>query len=337
MSAQLVSVVIPVYNGARFLRTAVDSVLAQTYAPVEVIAVDDGSTDDSPTVLASYGDRVHVIRQRNSGVSAARNVGVRQAAGAFVAFLDQDDWWLPTKVGRQVEQFATDADLGLVHTDVAYYDEPSAAYVEGWLDASGPGQLVGRCYDRLLQGNAISNSSVMVRKAVLDAVGGFNTEIRRNTIQDYDLWLRVARRSAFGYLPDRLTVYRLHPGQGMWHTRNSLAEELHMLERVVGKAGLLATPAMRQRLVALLNGLSVAYLDASDGRNARACLTRSLRVRWTCRNTLLLGLTFLPPAWADRSRRLWTQVWALAGRSRDNGVPKWTKVGTPQAGLSERV
>src|SRR5262249_54384157 len=152
--------------------------------------------------------------------------------------------------------------------------------------------------------------------------------------QDYDLWLRIARCYAFAYIPEQLAVYRLHPGQGMWQARDSLLEELHLLERVVGEKNLLATPEMRQRRTALLDQLSIAHLDARDVAGARECSRRSLRLRWSWRNALLLALTLLPFSWSEPLRRAGTRLRAFARRRHSVAVPSWTKVSTPQAGLA---
>ncbi len=107
-----VSVVIPAYNAAWCVRKAIDSVLAQDFRDFEVIVVNDGSTDDTAAVLAGYGDAIRVIDQPNGGMSSARNAGIRAARGEFIAFLDADDWWLPGKLGRQVELLRGRPDLG---------------------------------------------------------------------------------------------------------------------------------------------------------------------------------------------------------------------------------
>src|SRR5262245_58814803 len=109
-----VSVIIPNYNYGRFLREALDSALNQTLPPLEVIVVDDGSTDESPEILESYGDRIRVIRQKNQGVGIARNTGAEAARGELLAFLDADDYWFPQKLEKQVEKINSDPELGMV-------------------------------------------------------------------------------------------------------------------------------------------------------------------------------------------------------------------------------
>lgn len=324
MTRPLVSVVIPVFNGERFLRQAIDSALAQTYDAVEVIAVDDGSTDGSPAILASYGDRVRAIRQPNSGVSRARNAGIASARGEFIAFLDQDDWWQPAKLERQAESVLSDAEIGLVHTDAAHFDEPSQSYA-GRINWVRTELLTGRCYDRLLLGNGIFNSSVLVRKSALNAVGGFNEDIRRNTIQDYDLWLRIAKQYAFAYIAEPLMVYRLHPDQGMWNVRDSLLEELRLLERTAGPDGLASTPEMKVHVAALLQQLTIRHLDAGDRTDARATARRSLGLRWSWRDAGVWAATFLPMPVVASLRRVHGRIQSRPESTR-NHVPAWSGV-----------
>jgi len=133
-----ISVIIPAYNHARYLAEAIDSVLAQTYAPLEIIVVDDGSTDGTPAVAASYGDRIRYIRQENAGVGAARNNGIAAARGEYLAFLDSDDIWLPEKLEREIALFDADPQLGFVHCGVEKFDESGQTTIsmtgaEGWI------------------------------------------------------------------------------------------------------------------------------------------------------------------------------------------------------------
>jgi glycosyltransferase involved in cell wall biosynthesis len=318
----LVSVVIPVYNGSRFLREAIDSTLGQTYSPVQVIVVDDGSVDDSAQIIRSYGSRVDYVGQQNAGVARARNKGVSAARGDFIAFLDQDDWWRPDKISRQMEFFIQDPDVGLVHSEAAHYDNPSSAFVERF-NPNRSDLLTGHCYERLLLGNAIFNSSVMIRRSVLDTVGVFDTQIQGNTIQDYDLWLRIARRSSLVYIPEQLTIYRLHPDQGMWMARDSLVEELRLLDRILDNTDAPLTREMRDRMAKLLDQVGVAHFDARDAKLARQCFARALQYRWSGRYALLLALTFLPPRFSDGTRRAVTGLRTLGRKQVVRRAPSW--------------
>ena len=136
-----VSVVIPTYNYGRYLATAIESALAQTFVPLEVIVVDDGSTDDTPQILETFGNRIQTIRQLNQGAGAARNTGIAAARGEYVAFLDSDDIWKPRKLQMQIARFDADPALGLVHCGVEAMDgrEMTIGYMlegrEGWVGA----------------------------------------------------------------------------------------------------------------------------------------------------------------------------------------------------------
>ncbi len=115
----IISVVIPTYNRAAFICRAVDSALGQTYAPLEVVVVDDGSKDDTREVLRKYGDRIRYVAKENGGVSSARNVGVREATGEYIAFLDSDDTWVPEKLAVQMDIFRAHPDYGMVLSECA--------------------------------------------------------------------------------------------------------------------------------------------------------------------------------------------------------------------------
>ena len=302
----LVSVIIPVYNGGQYILQAIDSVLNQTYKFVEIIAIDDGSTDDSVAKISSFGSRVVLIQQGNQGVAYARNAGIRIACGELIAFLDQDDWWLPDKIRRQVDAFLRDADLGLVHTATLCFDNVQSVVIER--PTGSRERLIGRCYEQLLLENKICNSSAMVRRKVLDAVGPLDTTIKGNTVQDYDLWLRVARKFPLGYVKEPVTVWRLHPRQAYWNRQAMLTEELRLLEDVCSKEPRLGWLAMKVRLATVMSDLAEAHLKAGNKRLARRCFVRSIRTHWSWRNILYYGVSFFPSPGIELLRKGWEQV-----------------------------
>lgn len=205
MEQPLVSVIIPNYNYAHYLPQAIDSALGQTYPRVDVVVVDDGSRDTSTAVLESYGGRIRWVSQRNQGVSAVRNQGVRLSRGEYLAFLDADDYWLPTKLERQMERFGRDPELGLVYCGVDEFNEAGTSWVrqdgiEGWVAA-----------ELLLARRAAffgGGSGFVVPRALFDELGGFDE--RLSTSADWDLAYRVAARRRFGFVPEVLLKYRVH-------------------------------------------------------------------------------------------------------------------------------
>lgn len=194
-----VSVVIPAYNPGTYLGLTIGSVLEQTFEDWEMVVIDDGSDEDLGYV-ARLDERVRLVRQRNAGLSAARNAAIRQSTGDYVAFIDADDLWLPKKLERQVGALSQSTAM-LCSTGFDRIDEVGAvvgAGVEG-----SP-----RSYLDLLTGNRICVSSVMLRRAVLERVGYFDEEFAQ--VQDWDLWLRIARGFQLIHLGDVLTRYRHH-------------------------------------------------------------------------------------------------------------------------------
>lgn len=207
MSAEI-SVVIPVFNQARFVADAVTSALNQTLSPLEVIVVDDGSTDETAAVLQQFAadPRVKLIRQENRGVSAARNAGAAVACGKYLAFLDADDIWLPAKLERQRERFTLDPKLTLVHCGMAVIDgakHPLREQMDGKEGSIAPELL-------FFEGPVIlgGGSGLMVPAAVFHELGGFDE--RMSTSADWDLFYRLANRGPVGFVPEILLQYRVH-------------------------------------------------------------------------------------------------------------------------------
>lgn len=200
-SKPMLSVVLPTYNRAWTVRQAIDSVLDQDDGTLELIVVDDGSTDGTSRLLSTYGDRLRCIRQDNRGVSAARNAGIRAAAGDLIALLDSDDTWLPGKVKAQLDFFSAHPQALICQTE------------EIWIRNGvrvNPGQRHRKHAGMIFEGSLalclVSPSAVMMRKSLLDEVGLFDESLP--ACEDYDLWLRIAWRHPIHLIDRPLIVKR---------------------------------------------------------------------------------------------------------------------------------
>jgi glycosyltransferase involved in cell wall biosynthesis len=217
MTGPLVSIVISNYNCGRYLAAALDGALQQTYPHTEIIVVDDGSTDDSLTLLRAYGDRIRVVAQANQGVSGARNEGIRQSRGELVAFLDADDVWHPEKLAKQVPLFTNQA-VGLVYCSVEYIDE------QGRSLGTNTRGLRGRVLRdiALLRETVVlaGGSTAVVRKACFDRAGLFDREL--STAADWDMWRRIACYDEVDVVREPLMKYRLRS--------NSMHRNAHVFE-----------------------------------------------------------------------------------------------------------
>ena len=289
-----VSVVIPTHNYGRFLPAAIDSVLAQTYQDYEVIVIDDGSTDDTPGVIAPYLNRIHYERQENRGISATRNRGIELAKGEFIAFLDADDEWLPGKLAAQMPLFS-DTEVALVYCDIKIRwsdgrEEPSFL--------AGRNAKSGWIFNSLLQHSYIMPSAAVVRRDALLAVGGFDSAA--DTREDIDLWLRIAQRWKVGQVPQALAVRREHGANNIWQiTDESTRNAIYRYEKML-RTFTLDDNQRRE----VMRGLSAAHLmrgyylaRAGQRREARKSLLASLRLNWRHWPTWhCLGGTLLPEA-----------------------------------------
>jgi len=203
----MVSVIIPTFNRAAFLREAIDSVLAQSEKDFELIVVDDGSTDHTRELVAEYGDRIRYFFQTNAGAAAARNLGIRNANGQLLTFLDSDDLWFPQKLARQIEWMAAHPKIMLCYTDEIWIRR-GVRVNQKKIHAKTGGWIYPLCLPRCL----ISPSSVFMRHELFEIVGLFDEQLP--ICEDYDLWLRVAAKFEIGFIPAPLIVKRGgHPDQ----------------------------------------------------------------------------------------------------------------------------
>lgn len=192
-----ISVVIPAYNAAHFLRRSLQSVFAQTLKPIEVLVVDDGSTDDTAAVAAQLG--ATVVSRPNGGLSAARNSGIQRAVGDWVALLDADDAWSPGKLQAQAER-VTDTTV-LVYTGIRIVGEEGVRQVCSATDPAVARKI-------LRYRNCITPSTVLIRRDALSRVGGFREDLR--ACEDWDMWVRLQKVGAFAAVHDALTDYHVY-------------------------------------------------------------------------------------------------------------------------------
>jgi len=208
MTRGLVSVIVPVYNREKFVHDALESILAQTYRDIEIVAVNDGSTDGSLEVLQSFQERfpakVRVLDQSNQGQVVARNAAIAESRGEYIAFLDSDDLWLPDKLTKQMPLFVD--NVGLVYCAIYNMDEAGQT-----LDITPcESELRGHAYHRLLTSNGMTGGSVVLSRAALQAVGVFDVDL--SAAENWDLWIRVSKQFSIDYIDEPLVKYRKHVG-----------------------------------------------------------------------------------------------------------------------------
>lgn len=306
MTQPTVSVVIPACNMGDQLPRAVDSVLAQTHPIHEIFVVDDGSADNTAEVAARYGSSVKVIRKSNGGPGSARNLGASNATGEWLAFLDADDWWFPQKTEVQLE-FTHGADLGLVHC---------------LLDnrvIRPPPELT---FDNLWEQNSIANSSVMIRRSLFHQLGGFNEHPSLISVEDYNLWLRVAASgSRIVTCPHILVHYTQGTGISS-NVERLMRATLFNLDDLEIRLHLPAETVRRKR-VELHARFGEEALTGRKIDIAREMLRKAVRDQPTLINIvrLIAANTPVPILDSRRTLRKWTSRPFLATHKLDGPVP----------------
>lgn len=296
------SVVIPAYNAAEFVRLTLDSVGSQTFRDYEIIVIDDGSVDGTSTVvrewIAAHPDAAVKLRQQdNKGIGAARNAGLREASGDFVAFLDADDLWMPKKL----EMMA-----GLLSKPNA----PDVICHDQRLEGIGrmPRRLTHGPYttyrDFLFKGNTLSTSATVVRRKKLLKVSGFSEDLRFNSAEDYDLWLRLAKSGCqIEYLHEVLGIFR-RDGQGIttrkieMHCENCLRVLQNHFQDWPAKTTYYRY-LYRRRRAAMLRGACREFLYRGQQRDARRLWCKALVAEPLSVKTWALGAACLRPGKPD--------------------------------------
>jgi glycosyltransferase involved in cell wall biosynthesis len=277
--APLVTAIVPVYNGERFLAQALDSALAQTMRDLEIVVVDDGSTDGSGALADLYASRypgiVRVVHQPNQGLCHARNAALAVARGEYFALLDADDIWLPHHLEESVAVLQRDREVALVHADIERID----------IDGNSLG-CAARYWDRLpadafralfLRHEHVCCPTAVFRRDAIERTGNFDTQFNRMGCEDRDLWLRIAGIAGIRYLGNVHARYRLH-GANM---SSNFGKMLQARMRLVDKFGATTQgqALRRQALAAAHCNLGDELMDAARRRAAFAAYARAFAVR----------------------------------------------------------
>jgi glycosyltransferase involved in cell wall biosynthesis len=211
MDKHSVAVIIPCYNSSKYIGETLDSVLNQDYKYLEIVAIDDGSTDETRKILESYLPKIRILSHPNNaslGPAASVNLGISESKSDLIAFLDSDDIWYPSKIEEQVKIFEKYSDVGWVYTNGYVFDESDnilyKLFPDGFQEENISRRIVLKCYIK-------TPSSVMVRREAFEKIGLFQPYLRSG--QDHDMWIRMSEVAKFYYLPQFLIAYRKRPGQ----------------------------------------------------------------------------------------------------------------------------
>lgn len=242
-TSETISVVVPCYNAAAWIAGALRSVYAQQWPALEVLVVDDGSSDESVALVQREFPQAKVLRQQNGGAAAARNAGIRAASGQWVAFIDADDYWLPGKLQAQMDLLATCPEADLVCTSWEFWASVDPTPSTQLLTAlrqdenntarwAGP---TGWIYPDLLLSCQVWTSTVVMRSTLLRELGGFDTSLPIG--EDYDLWLRASRRTQILRVERPLALYRQHPQSLTKQTPPHRNHEAEVLQHAIARWG----------------------------------------------------------------------------------------------------
>jgi glycosyltransferase involved in cell wall biosynthesis len=270
-----VSIVIPTYNSARYVTAAIESVLAQTFKDFEILVIDDGSTDETREVLKKYAAPVRYLYKTNGGVSSARNYGIEQARGKYIAFLDADDLWMPEKLEKQLAVMEADKEIGLCYAATEKVDENLAP-----ISVIEARAFDDYCEALLLNLNIVAGScsSAIVRRDVARQTEGFDAEF--STCADWEYWLRLSLLTKFAPITECLVKYRVVAGSMSSNPYVSKRDTLGVLNKFFALPDL---PEKYKQLEnkALSNNLMVVsgeFLHNGKLGESLSCMWKSLRL-----------------------------------------------------------
>ncbi|WP_340679192.1 glycosyltransferase [Paraglaciecola sp.] len=219
-----ISVIIPCFNSEKYIEETLNSVLNQTFPIFEIIVIDDGSTDNSVNILKTFSTKIILITQANSGVSTARNNGIKHATGEWIAFVDSDDIWKPNKLEQQLSSISSQH---WSHTNSLYFGQNQ----DGKTTRNDLTTLhCGMVFEPLLIENFITTSTVIIKRETLIKYGCFDEELY--AMEDWFLWLKIAKTEPLHYCPGVLTEYRVHLGSASRNVRDIIHHHMSVIEKI---------------------------------------------------------------------------------------------------------
>jgi len=266
-----VSVVIPAFNKANLTIKTIESVLGQTYGNIEIIVVDDGSTDDTKNKLQLFGDSITYIYKQNGGACSARNVGIKQATGEYIALIDCDDIYYPEKIAKSVECLEKKSDYGFVYTG-AYFINGDGDVISAHRISDYPAS--GWIASRLIVKNFICNSTAVIRKECFEKVGYFDEKIFIPA--DWDMLLRLSEKYKAAYIDDKLTGYRLTDSYTASNMEMGLNEIIYVLNKALSRNNHLYSGLIKRCLSTVYFSYGLDYAAMQDFKKSRETLLKAV-------------------------------------------------------------
>lgn len=224
METKKISAIIPVYNGAKYIRETIESIEKQTYPVYEIIIVNDGSTDDTLIIIEEYAkedSRIRIFSQINGKQAKARNIGIKNAMGEYIAFCDADDLWVPEKLEKQMQLFGGNSKIVAVFSGMSFLGSKKGESLP----------INKNSLKSLLTRNYVPNSSVIISKKIIEKVGYQNESRLFSSVEDYEYWIRIAYYYDFYMTPEPLVRYRVHDTQDSKRSEQSYLKLSNIYKR----------------------------------------------------------------------------------------------------------
>jgi len=296
-----VSIVIPAYNAEAFIEETIDNAFKQTITDFEMIVVDDGSTDRTKQVIEKYTDKIIYIYQKNQGTSAARNTGIYCAQGQYIAFLDSDDIWFPSKLERQINYLESNPKIDLVGCDAELINENGKSFNKFYSKGKKYDVSPDEMFAQLLKKDFIPISSVVVKKSLARALGGFDLSM---DCEDYEFLLRAVQKYNIAFIDDVLMQYRISPNNKSQNLERQHRDIIKIMNKFVNAENV--NLAIRKKFSSSHYGLGYALFEKDKFVEARKEFLHSVYY-WPFLNLkkyILLMMSFWPAGLINKCRNM---------------------------------